>query len=193
MGNLEFLGKSATTPRYVLLAVDPYSSKIYVYRMHSRKQILQKMKIFYNEIENKRSKKTMRLHEFQQVKIKDLNGENNVEMFTASVRGVKAFAAEQKIRELKGRVAKLNAQKLNISPTKIISSSESNMNSVQSEKDGLSPDEIEKRSLSSERFRTLFNFHRIEKTKLVNDRLDRYDKKKIQGKKKKTEGKFKYL
>ena len=33
VGNLEFLGKSATTPRYVLLAVDLYSSKVYVYLM----------------------------------------------------------------------------------------------------------------------------------------------------------------
>ena len=72
----------------------------------------------------------------------------------------------------------MNAHKLKISPTKIISSSASNINSVQSEKYGLSPDEIEKKSLSSERFRMLFNFHRIEKTKMVNDRLDRYDKKK---------------
>ena len=42
IGNLEFLGKSATTPRYVLLAVDLYSSKVYVDLMRSRKQTLQK-------------------------------------------------------------------------------------------------------------------------------------------------------
>ena len=35
--------------------------------------------------------------EFQQVKIKNLNDENNVEMFITSVRRGKAFAAEQKI------------------------------------------------------------------------------------------------
>ena len=39
-GNLEFLGKSTTTPRYILLFVNLYSSKIYVYPMRSRKQIL---------------------------------------------------------------------------------------------------------------------------------------------------------
>ena len=116
--------------------------------MHSRKQVLQKIKIFYGEIKNKRSKKTMRLqvdNEFQQVKIKDLNDKINVEMFTTSVRRGKAFAAEQKIREIKSRMAKLNAQKLKISPTKKISSSTSNLNSVESEKYGLSPDEIEKK------------------------------------------------
>ena len=42
IGNLEFLGSSPTTPRYVLLAVDLYSSKVYVYPMRSRNQILQK-------------------------------------------------------------------------------------------------------------------------------------------------------
>ena len=53
---------------------------------------------------------------FQHVKIKNLNDENNVEMFTSSVRGEKAFAAEQKIRELKTRISKLNAQKLKVTP-----------------------------------------------------------------------------
>ena len=41
VGNLEFLGKSATTPRYVLLAVDLCSSKVHDYLMCSRKQVLQ--------------------------------------------------------------------------------------------------------------------------------------------------------
>ena len=91
MGNLEFLEKRATTPRCVLLAVDLYSSNVYVYPMRSRKQILQKMKQFYDDIKNKRNiKKAMHFqvdNEFQLVKIKDLNDKNNVEMFTSSVSG----------------------------------------------------------------------------------------------------------
>ena len=65
--------------------------------MKSRKQILQKLKTFYNDIRNKTKGKRMRLqidNEFQQVKIKDLSDLNNVEMFTTAVRGGKAFAAE---------------------------------------------------------------------------------------------------
>ena len=50
--------------------------------------------------------------EFQQVKIMDLNDMNNIEMLSTTLRGGKAFAAEQKIRELKTRIAKLNVQKL---------------------------------------------------------------------------------
>ena len=152
VGNLEFLGKNATIPRYVLLVVDLYSSKVYVYPMCSRKQILQKMKLFYDEVKYKRKSKTVRLQvdkEFLQVKIKDLNDQKNVEMFTTSVPGWKAFDVEQKMRELKTRISKLNAQKLKIFPTKIILNSANNMNSVQSEKYGLSPKEIEKKSLSS--------------------------------------------
>ena len=121
VGNLELLGKSVTTRRYVLLVVDLYSSKVCVYPTHSRKQILQNMKQLYDEIKNERNKKTMRLqvnNEFQQVKTKDLNDKNNVEIFTTSVCGEKAFPVEQKIRELKTRISKSNAQKLKISPTK---------------------------------------------------------------------------
>ena len=65
-------------------------------------------------------------------------------MFTSSVRGGNAFIAEQKMRELKTRIAKLNAQKLKITPTKIIQNSTLNMNTIKSEKYGLSPDEIER-------------------------------------------------
>ena len=62
------------------------------------------MKIFYDDVSN--------------VKIKDLNDQNNVEMFATSIRGGRAFAAEHKIREIKTRISKLNPQKLNILPQK---------------------------------------------------------------------------
>ena len=66
--------------------------------MKSHKQILQKMKAFHDEVKNKRKGKRMRLqidNEFQQVKIKDLNDLNNVDMFLTSLCGGQAFAAEQ--------------------------------------------------------------------------------------------------
>ena len=49
--------------------------------MRSRKQIPQKMKLFYDEVKGKRKGKRMRLqvnNELQQVKIKYLNNGNNV-------------------------------------------------------------------------------------------------------------------
>ena len=131
IGNLEFLGKNATFPQYVLVIVDLFSFKVYTYSMKSRIQILQKLKLFYDDVRNKRKEKRMRIqvdNEFHQVKIKDLNDENNVKIFTTAVRGGKAFAAEQKIRELKTRISKFNTQKLKISPVKIIPGSTANMN-----------------------------------------------------------------
>ena len=69
--------------------------------MRSRKQILQRLGQIYDEIKHKRNKKMKLLqvdNEFQQVKIKDPNEQNNVEMPATAVRG-----GEQKIRELKSR------------------------------------------------------------------------------------------
>ena len=103
-------------------------------------------------------------NEFRQGKIHDLNDQNNVEIFTTLIRGGKVFVAEQKTR-----VAKLNIQKLNFSPTKIILKPAANLNNVISKKCGLSPAEIEIRSLSDEKFRTLFNFHIIEETRQAHE------------------------
>ena len=109
VGHLEFLGKNVTFPQYVLVIVDLFSSKVYTYTMRSRKQILQKLKLFYDDVRNERKGKRMRLqvdNEFQQVKIKDLNDQNNVEMFTTAVRGGEAFATEQKIRQFQNLMLK---------------------------------------------------------------------------------------
>ena len=58
VGNLEFLGKNATFSQYVLVIVDLFSSKIYTSWMKSRKQILQKLKLFYNDVRHKRKGKS---------------------------------------------------------------------------------------------------------------------------------------
>ena len=68
-------------------------------------------------------------------------------MFTTSIRGGKTFALEQKVRELKGRIAKLKAifdkNKGKIPPASIIRQSAENMNDIKSEKYGISPNDIE--------------------------------------------------
>lgn len=137
-------------------------------------------KMKYDEVQEKGKKKNMRLqveNEFQQVKIKDLN----VTVFMTNIRGGKAFAAEQNIRELKTRISMLKAisdkNKAKIPPKYIIKQSVENMDNVRSEKYNISPNEIKKRSLASKQFKTLFNFERIKKSKQIPDRLDKYDKK----------------
>ena len=58
------------------------------------------------------------------------------------------------------------------------------MNIQPSKKYDLSPEEVEGRALKSERFRTLYNMHRIEKTGKLNIRMGRYDQKKYSKKRK---------
>ena len=70
-------------------------------------------------------------------------------------------------------------------PQKLIQNSTLNINLVKSAKYGLSPEEIKRRSLAGERFKTIFNMHRIEKTKKVHHRLPNYDVKKYSTKRKK--------
>ena len=159
-----------------MLIVDLYSSKVYVYPIRSRKQILQNLEQFYVDVQNKRKNQNTWLqvdNEFQQVKMKDLNDKYNVTMFTTSLRGEKAFAAEQKIRELKGGISKVKAisdkNKAKIPAVTIIKQSARNMNDVKSEKYGISPNDIEEK----------FN-----NKKKISDRLDKYNQRKYATKKK---------
>ena len=97
-------------------------------------------------------------NKFQQVKIQNLNDQNDVKIFTTSVRGGKAFVAEQKVGKFKAAIAKLSIQKLNVLPTKIILKFAENVNNVDSEKYGISPEEIEKRASSDKNLRRFFIF-----------------------------------
>ena len=58
------------------------------------------------------------------------------------------------------------------------------MNKVISENYGISPNGIETKSLSSEQFRTKFNFDSINKSKKIANRLNKYDKNNYLRKKK---------
>ena len=53
------------------------------------------------------------------------------------------------------------------------------MNLKKSTKYGLALEGIERKALSNERFKTVFNMIRIENTQGLHRRLDDYDKKKI--------------
>ena len=146
--------------------------------MKSRKSILNKMEIFYKEVEGKRKGQKTRLQtdqEFKQKKIFDLNKKYNVDIFLTAVRGGKAFAAEQKLRELKKRIFRLKAMKKRLSkkpnPYEIIKKSVDNMNSLPSAKYKQTPNEIEKNSLNSEASKERFNFLRLKK--LEKKKLDK--------------------
>ena len=128
--------------------------------------------------------------EFKQKKIFDLNKKYNVDMFSTAVRGGKAFASEQKLRELKKRISKLLALKRNSkaklkSPNVIIEKAVENMNCLRTIKYGLEPDKIEERSLESEWFREWFDVRRLSRISKAQPRYERYQKKRYLRKRKK--------
>ena len=182
---LQFLAKSAVDPKYALLCVDLFTSKIYVYTMRKRSNLANKLEIFYKEIETKRNKnEKLRVEtdkEFQQNEIKKLNQKYNVEMFSARLRGGKAFAAEQKIRELKKVIFKTkkayNLTKKKINSKKIIEQSVKNLNKINSEKYGLPPEVIEKKTLENDVFKEVYDFYRLVKVSKDANRYERYNER----------------
>ena len=184
--DLRFLAKSAVDPKYCLLVVDLFSSKIYVYPMKSRSLLAKKLKLFYNDIKKKRTAK-MRLQtdlEFNQNQIKKLDNDFNVEMFHTKVCGGKAFAAEQKIREFKKillrskRFEKLGKNK--IKPNDLIRKAAQNMKESISTKYNLAPETIEKINLNpndGKFFQEIYDFLRLRKIENNQMRNEKYNQK----------------
>ena len=182
---LQFLAKSAVDPKYALVCVDLFTSKIYVYTMRNRSNLASKLEKFYQDIQKKRSyNEKMRLQtdqEFQQNEIKKINRKYNVEMFSSRIRGGKAFAAEQKIRELKKVIFKTKRnyklQKKKINSKQIIEKAVENLNKTNSEKYGVAPETIEKKTLENDTFREIFDFYRLAKVTKDANRYERYNEK----------------
>ena len=122
--------------------------------MKKRSLLAKKIKLFYEDIEQKMAG---RMHlqtdlEFKQNQILKLSDEFIVEMFHTWLRGGKAFAAEQKIREFKKfllrskRFEKQRGKRIKLND--LIRKAAQNMNETFSAKYQLAPETIEKRSLN---------------------------------------------
>ena len=122
--------------------------------------------------------------EFKQNKIKKLNDQYNIEIFHSKVRGEKAFAAEQKIREfnkilLKSKRFEKDKGK-RIKPNNLIKKAAQKMNETISTKYELAPETIEKRSLNpndGKYFQEIYDFMRLKKIGSNQTRNDRYNEK----------------
>ena len=68
--DIRFFSKFAVNPKYCLLTVDLFTSKIYTYPMKSRNLLLKKLNSFYDNISEKRETlQIMQIQEFQQNEI----------------------------------------------------------------------------------------------------------------------------
>ena len=183
--DIRFFAKSAADPLYCLLIVDLFTQKVYTYPMKKRNFLSRKLELFYNEVQNKRKNKRTRLQtdlEFNQNEIKMLNKKHNIEMFHTRVRGGKAFAAEQKIREFKKLLLKMKniirSDKKRLKPNDVIKKVTYNMNNTRSQKYQIEPEIVEQKSLKSVNFKDEYDFHRLNKVGKEIDRQNRYNKKK---------------
>ena len=184
IADIRFFSKSAVDPKYCLLFVDLFTQKIYTYPMRKRNILKRKMEEFYQEVDQKRKEK-MRLQtdlEFQQNEIKKLNQKYNVEMFSTRLRGGKAFAAEQKIREFKKMLLKVKTfyqrSKTKLKPNEFIRKVTANMNKTKTTKYQIEPENVEKKALADENFREKFDFYRLTKIGKENKRYKRSMSKK---------------
>ena len=192
IADVRFFAKSAVDPHYCLLFVDLFTQKIYTFPMKKENLLKNKMELFYEEVNNKRKDKEMRLQtdlEFRQNDIKRLNKKYNVDMFSTRVRGGKAFAAEQKIREFKKLLLKTKTlykkSKKKIKPNEIIKKVTANMNKTKTQKYDIEPEKIREKSLEDDNFREKSDFYRVEKIGKHIASQRRYDSKKDMQKSKK--------
>ena len=122
--------------------------------------------------------------EFKQRNIEELNKKFNVEVYSTHLRGGKAFAAEQKIRELKKlflrskHIEKFKGK--HIKPYELIKKATFNLNNTKSAKYGYSPEQIEEQALdpnTGKYFQEMYDFHRLIKVKESRDQTEKYDAK----------------
>ena len=198
VADLNFFSKSVVAPKYCLLCVDLFTSKVYTYGMNKKSQLADKLEKFNLEIADVRSylkkekRYKMRLQtdqEFNQNEIKALNKEHNVEHYNTTLNEGHAVAAEQKIRELKFRLK--NFKRLSkisknvLKPNVVLKKATNNMNIQPTRKYGVPPNEVEKKSIESEEYKLSYDNDRIRKVDKDVARYARYDLKRDKKSKKK--------
>ena len=113
-------------------------------------------------------------------------------MFSSCVRGGKAYAAEQKIREFKKllfrskRLHKTTSTK-RFDSRKQICIAVKNMNSINSQKYSYAPNAIEEKAVENEKLGEVYNFYRLVKVKEHAERYEHADINKGKKIKEKTE------
>ena len=99
VADLRCLAKFAVDPNHFTFYGYIYLKSLFA-SYENRNLWARKMKVFYDDVSEERKDENMRLKtdkEILQNKIKKLNTEYNVDVFSMNTRGGKAFAAEQKI------------------------------------------------------------------------------------------------
>ena len=101
-------------------------------------------------------------------------------MFSTKLRGGKVFATKKKLRKFKKLL--LKSKRLHtvmktgrLDPRKLIRNAVQNMNNVNSQKYGVPLEMVEEKSLEDEKFREVYNFHRMVRVSRDAKRYKRND------------------
>ena len=150
LADIKYIRPRAHEPRYVLLIVDVYSQRIYLYGLFTKDRTLDAFQQFIIDSDNVRDKEvqiyiqTDEGTEFLNRRLKNLLSDNGIKLFTTSMNKGHAFFAEQKIRELKKALTKLKSLNKQVSITNMLSTIQTSMNVKHIGYIGLSPKEIER-------------------------------------------------
>ena len=195
VADVNFTRPSATDPKYVMLAVDLFSSKIYAYPMKRRNNLLKYLTKLYEDLVKEgrdESEQPMRLQsdqEFLQSDIKILNKKHNVIGFASKLNEGHAFAAEQKIRDLKTYInraqrlsgtdsGKKKKKKHRLNGYDNVKAATERLNSVKSVKYDTIPNKVQRITAKNDDMRALYNGYRLKKVQQGSVRYDKYLSKK---------------
>ena len=150
LADISYLRPTAHEPKYVLVIVDVYSQRVYLYGLYKTDKSIDAFKQFLENTKRIRNEDNVQVYvqtdegtEFFNKSLLQLFKNNGVKLFTTSMNRGHAFMAEQKIRELKKKMTKLKSLSSKLPIAKTFKTIESNMNITRIGYMGLSPIEIE--------------------------------------------------
>ena len=171
VADLQFFSKSVVAPKYCFVCIDLFTSKTYTYGMKKSKLPV-KLEKFYSEIEHlrvylkKENRDQMRIQtdqEFNQNEITSIDKKYHGLHYNSKLNEEHAVAVKQKICELKIRlrIFKRLLNKGKLKPNKVLKKVTANMNLLPTRKCGVAPEEVEKKSHTSEEYKLTYDFKLI--------------------------------
>ena len=149
LADIGYLRATAHEPKYVLVIVDVYSQRVYLYGLYKKDKTVEAFKQFLDDTEGVRDKdvqifvQTDEGTEFFNKSLLQLFKNNGIKLFTTAMNRGHTFMAEQKIRELKKEMTKLKSLTPKLSIAKALKTVESNINITRIGYMSLSPTEIQ--------------------------------------------------
>ena len=189
IADINYLKPNVTEPKYILVVVDLFSSFTYIVPLQNRGLLNKAMEIFYDTIHHSRNtlKKGKNPDnvpplyiqtdmEFHRNDIKLLNAQYNVEMYSSKMNSGHAFAAEQKIRELKKILTKQSRAltgRRNLH--KNLKDAITQMNLTTNAKYNVKPGKVQKKTIENNSLTKVYNQYRLNKVQKNHARIVRYE------------------